>query len=393
MEQKGVFVILSGNSGTGKNFFQDIILKSNSIFKQVPKFISRDAREGEDTSVDRFGVDKSVIEKGCTWTYSRSGNAYGFNETDVLDIINAGNNAIVIATNDVLSYRIRKYCIDNGISLLKIHLQDKSIDFKNVGQTLSSKGRTEKEVEEREGKERWKLAIQFLEQDFCDYGINNRYDITSNTWEKSGEELLTEFNSYFEEFLLRQQLQERCFEILDSKSPNKAKKAYLEERWINGLVRYGIYGIGYGLEGKISHIAESEMKSTTIISRQLGAEHHMQRWLDKIWMHGINSEIIGAVRAARDGNLTENDMDMRARLEAKYRAKWEELENPENELVRQFYQGLVNIVPLVQGETTADRLRVLRYPYRDKNQREYGEEEALLRRRLVEISCPYEYTI
>ena len=38
--KKGIFVVISGLSGTGKNFFQDIILESAEQFQRVPKYVS-----------------------------------------------------------------------------------------------------------------------------------------------------------------------------------------------------------------------------------------------------------------------------------------------------------------------------------------------------------------
>ena len=393
MKQKGILVILSGNSGTGKTFLQDLILQSNNTFIQIPKYISRDAREGEKDTADKFGVNEAVIKEECTWVYKQHGNLYGFNEADILDAINSGKNAILIATDDKLSYEMRQYCIENEIDLFKIHLQDKSMDTKNIEQALFAKGRADEEVKGRKSAVTRNIMVQFLEQDFCDYGINNRYDIDNGRWERSGEEVLNEFNSYFEGFLARGQFQEKCFQVLDSNSPTEAKKAYLRERWIGGLGQYGTYHIGGGLEKQISHIEMVKPESSMIVCRQLGAEHHVQRWLDKIFMNGVNLEIRQAVIDARREQLTEDDMAIRAVLGAKYRGKWEELEEPNNEMVKQFYLGLVNIVPLIEGETVADRVKILRYPYRDPNQRGYRDEESLLQRRMVEISCPYQYDI
>ena len=86
MKQKGVFVILSGNSGTGKNFLQDCIVEAIPSFIRVPKYISRDAREGEDTSVDKFSISPDLIQQ-CTWSYSRNGNVYGIDASDLKEII------------------------------------------------------------------------------------------------------------------------------------------------------------------------------------------------------------------------------------------------------------------------------------------------------------------
>lgn len=84
--KKGVFVVISGLSGSGKNFFQDIILESSDAFQRVPKYTTRGRRCGEETSVDQFNVDNNIIQS-CTWKYIMNGNSYGIKAEDVKRII------------------------------------------------------------------------------------------------------------------------------------------------------------------------------------------------------------------------------------------------------------------------------------------------------------------
>ncbi len=86
--KKGIFVVISGLSGTGKNFFQDIILESAEQFQRVPKYTTRSKRLGEENSIDLFDVDYNEV-KSCTWSYSINNNSYGIKAEDVKKIIKA----------------------------------------------------------------------------------------------------------------------------------------------------------------------------------------------------------------------------------------------------------------------------------------------------------------
>lgn len=84
--KKGILIIISGLSGTGKSYFQNIILESSEDCKGVPKYTTRDMRSVEDTSIDFFNVDTEKI-KSCTWNYSMNGNEYGIMIDDIKRII------------------------------------------------------------------------------------------------------------------------------------------------------------------------------------------------------------------------------------------------------------------------------------------------------------------
>jgi len=86
--KKRIFVVISGLSGTGKNFFQDIILESAEQFQRIPKYTTRSQRIGEENSIDLFGVDSNNVES-CTWSYSINNNSYGIKAEDVKKIIEA----------------------------------------------------------------------------------------------------------------------------------------------------------------------------------------------------------------------------------------------------------------------------------------------------------------
>lgn len=259
--------------------------------------------------------------------------------------------------------------------------------MEHVKEQLLSKGRTESEAEIREGKEKWRIATKFMEEDFCDYIIRNSHNSETNEWTIKKEELLENFRTILEEFKLRQVNQEECLDtILPSTSLSYLKKAYLKQRWLYDKLD-GADCIEDEIRGKFGNNIDRQTL------RNLVKEYRLQRWVDQLLMSPINTKIIEAVKKSRDDKVPTNDMEIRERLKNEYKEKWDDLENPENELVLTCYQKLVNIVPLFEGETIADRIKLLRAPYRDKKSRLYYEEQKILERRLVEISCPYEYSI
>lgn len=86
--KKGTLIIISGLSGTGKSYFQDIILGALENCKGVPKYTTRNRRVDDDKSIDFFGVDEEKI-KSCTWKYSMNGNKYGIMIDDIKRILEA----------------------------------------------------------------------------------------------------------------------------------------------------------------------------------------------------------------------------------------------------------------------------------------------------------------
>ncbi len=82
----GIFIVISGLSGTGKNFFQDTILESSNEYERIPKYTTRSKRGEEDSSIDFFEVDQSSIEK-CRWHYGMNGHSYGIKDEDVKKIL------------------------------------------------------------------------------------------------------------------------------------------------------------------------------------------------------------------------------------------------------------------------------------------------------------------
>ena len=262
--------------------------------------------------------------------------------------------------------------------------------MEHVKEQLLSKGRTESEAQMREGKEKWRIETKFIEEDFCDYIIRNSHNSETNEWTIKKEELITKFINILEEFESRQLSQDECLDaiFLSEKSLIDLKKAYLSQRWL-----YDSFSLdgSYGIEEEIKRRFGNDIDKQTL--RNLVKEYRLQRWVDQLLMSPINKKIIEAVKKSRYDKVPENDMEIREELQKEYEGKWEELENPENELVLVCYQKLVNIVPLFEGETVEDRIKLLRTPYRDKNSSLYIEEQTKLNRRLIEISCPYEYSI
>ena len=253
---------------------------------------------------------------------------------------------------------------------------------------LLSKGRTESEAKKREGKEKWRIETKFIEEDFCDYTIINSHNSETNEWTIKKEELLAKFRTIFEEFKSRQLNQEECLNKIlpQGKSAIELKRAYLNQKWL-----YDSLEGSYGLEEAIREKFGYNIDKQTL--RNLLKEYRLQRWLDQLLMSPVNTKIVQAVKKSRYDQVPSNDMEIREELQKQYEGQWNKLEDPNNELVKACYQGLVNIVPFFEGETVVDRIKLLRSPYRDKNSILYRSDQDLLKRRLIEISSPYEYSI
>lgn len=202
MDNQGVFVILSGVSGTGKSYLQNLIIKSNNNFKAVNKYYSRPVRNDDNntttTNTNTYNVPSETIKKICTWSYKRNGSTYGITESDVISIIRQGKNAITIISDKQILDSIRTYCIEHDIKLLIVHLLDSSITTKNISKTLSSKGRSFEEVSERDKTEKQNIFMDSIDQYYSDYIILNNSN--GKHFEKNEDEILNEFNADFIDF-------------------------------------------------------------------------------------------------------------------------------------------------------------------------------------------------
>lgn len=90
----------------------------------------------------------------------------------------------------------------------------------------------------------------------------------------------------------------------------------------------------------------------------------MQKWLDALLMYKTYQII---TNNKNHPNFPEIDS------KSVYDYKWSELENPNNKLVSDCYKYLVELVPLLDGETIQQRLKLLRYLYRSPGQNLYDD--------------------
>lgn len=99
-KKKGVFVILSGPSGVGKNTIADILINRGYGIYSV-SMTTRKRREKEVDGKDYFFVDtkefEDNIEKGNFLEYAKyNDNYYGTLKSYVFDNINNGTNVIAV---------------------------------------------------------------------------------------------------------------------------------------------------------------------------------------------------------------------------------------------------------------------------------------------------------
>lgn len=109
---KGIFVVISGPSGVGKNTVADILTKKGYGIYSV-SMTTRDKREGEEEGRDYFfvtdGVFEDNIKKDNFLEYAKYNNKYyGTLKSFVFDNINNGTNVIAVVD------------IQGGVSIEKI---------------------------------------------------------------------------------------------------------------------------------------------------------------------------------------------------------------------------------------------------------------------------------
>lgn len=95
LKGKGMFVVLSGPSGAGKDTILDNLKKSTFTFDKTISATTRAMREGEKDGVDYYFIDKTTFEKkienGEFVEYTvYSGNYYGTLKTEVERLVAKG---------------------------------------------------------------------------------------------------------------------------------------------------------------------------------------------------------------------------------------------------------------------------------------------------------------
>ena len=158
-KKKGVFVILSGPSGVGKNTVADILIERGYGIYSV-SMTTRRRREKEVDGKDYFFVDtkefEDNIEKGNFLEYAKyNDNYYGTLKSYVFDNINNGTNVIAVVdiqggvnierifpeavlifimppSFEELEHRLRNRNTDSEEDILKrLEIAKREIDFKD----------------------------------------------------------------------------------------------------------------------------------------------------------------------------------------------------------------------------------------------------------------------
>lgn len=158
-KKKGVFVILSGPSGVGKNTIADILIERKYGIYSV-SMTTRGMRDKEIDGKDYFFVDtkefEDNIEKGNFLEYAKyNDNYYGTLKSYVFDNINNGTNVIAVVdiqggvnidkifpeavlifimppSLEELEHRLRNRNTDSEEDILKrLEIARREIDFKD----------------------------------------------------------------------------------------------------------------------------------------------------------------------------------------------------------------------------------------------------------------------
>lgn len=250
---------------------------------------------------------------------------------------------------------------------------------------MVSKGRTEIEAKTRKNTQQWAICIKSSEEEFCDYIISNNHDPKTNRWEKGKKELLGEFNRILQEFKCKEQDREKFLNQMFPKTEDlmKYRRYYLQYRWSTGDPT-GCYWIYNQINGK---------NLTYLTLRNLYREFKLQRWLDELlFLSPVYHKVGIELNNSRHKGVPENDMERRDKLAEEFNKKREKLGICDNLTINR-YNALVSIVPLFDGETINDRIKLLRSPYINPKGPLYCEDEKRLNKMLIEISSPDEYSV
>ncbi len=255
-------------------------------------------------------------------------------------------------------------------------MQDTGIKNDNIAEQLMSKGRLKDEAEKRAKTQQWSIYTKFMEEEWCDYIIINEYNSSTNQWKLGKKELLDRFISILQEFQKREQEREEGLKIaaLEDTNIDELRKRYLRKKWNLEPDPHGAAWIYEKLKDK--NIAEP-------ILRDLYREFGMQRWLDELWSERKYDDIKKSVMESKiDESKICNE------IEQQYNEWWEKLENDVDGLSERCYIKLVRLVPLFEGESVKERIKLLRSPYREKDAPLYKVDQNCLKRRLIEIINP-----
>ena len=173
-------ILLIGDSGSGKDYFLDIINEYDSV-EVVKKYISRAARTSEKNSISSiFNTSIDEIKK-LDYFYEgvEKGNWYAICSSDLDRVLNSGKSPIVVCPN-YENYLQMLNDYNGQVVPFFIYRGYSDDEIEKWRSSLIARGSSLHEIEEREKKRDFYFKNLYLEHyELGENVILNLYDITT----------------------------------------------------------------------------------------------------------------------------------------------------------------------------------------------------------------------
>ncbi len=173
-------ILLIGDSGSGKDYFLDIINEYDSV-EVVKRYISRAARTSEKNSISSiFNTSIDEIKK-LDYFYEgvEKGNWYAICRSDLDRVLNSGKNPIVVCPN-YENYLQMLNDYNGQVVPFFIYRGYSDDEIEKWRSSLIARGSSLHEIEEREKKRDFYFKNLYLEHyELGENVILNLYDITT----------------------------------------------------------------------------------------------------------------------------------------------------------------------------------------------------------------------
>ena len=199
-------ILLIGDSGSGKDYFLDIINEYDSV-EVVKKYISRAARTSEKNSISSiFNTSIDEIKK-LDYFYEgvEKGNWYAICSSDLDRVLNSGKSPIVVCPN-YENYLQMLNDYNGQVVSFFIYRGYSDDEIEKWRSLLIARGSSFHEIEEREKKRDFYFKNLYLEHyELGENVILNLYDITTKEDLRLQFEGLCQKNGIDIEFLEKSQ--------------------------------------------------------------------------------------------------------------------------------------------------------------------------------------------
>lgn len=174
-------ILLVGDSGSGKDFVLSVANQYDNI-EVIKRYISRDARVGEDPSISSiFSVPiEDIKQMDYSYEGAEAGRYYGIRKKDLTQALENGKSPIVVCPNYNNLLQMNKDFPQMVVPYFIYRGYDDS-ELEQWKESLTKRGSSTSEIEARE-KTRDKYFRELYVEHFNDYSSNiilNVYGLTT----------------------------------------------------------------------------------------------------------------------------------------------------------------------------------------------------------------------